>query len=115
MAIQTWLCVSRYGSRPPGRRNPSRGGMANDQRTGLVLPWQQRSLSSRTLLHPSFNSATHVIRSNSKTATVQFSREDTCFHDVSRGEILTCLSIAEKNLIDEREIDIINKYRFNYI
>lgn len=76
---------------PDGRRNPSRGGMANDQRTGLVLPWQQRSLSSRTLLHPSFNSATHIIRSNSKTATAQFSREDTRLHDVSRGEILTCV------------------------
>jgi len=83
MAIQTLADMDR--ALPDGRRNPSRrkGGMANDQRTGLVLPWQQRSLSSRTLLHPSFNSAIHIIRSNSKTATAQFSREDTYFYNIS--------------------------------
>lgn len=84
--------------------------MANDQRTGLVLPWQQRSLSSRTLLHPSFNSTTHIIRSNSKTATAQFSREDTCFHDISQGAILTYLStVARKNLMTKERLILLYK------
>lgn len=81
MAIETWLRVIADMDRslPGGRRDrcSARVEMVNCRRTGLVSPWQQRSLSSRALLHPSFNSATPVIRSNSKTATTQFSWEDT--------------------------------------
>lgn len=75
---------------PDGWRNPSRGGWQTIRGRG----WCYHGNNDPSVAEPSYthNSATHIIRSNSKTATAQFSQKNTCFHDVCIINFSVCLS-----------------------